>query len=257
MQKEVVKKNSAGQLATINLRADSGRGTEEINSDDVSTPILKILHQLSPECNERDPKYVEGAKPGMIFGPGIGKSLINGEEGLNVVVAHSQTRYPEWQERGDSASAPVGTHLDVPEDATEERNGRYRLPNGNYVEKTAYFYALAIVAKELKPCIIAMRSSNLTPARELNNLIKNLRFTDSEGSFNPAAYSAVYNLKTVGKNAGSKSWHVYKPSRVRNLDVGNTDDAAIYEVAQQLQKTVSKGTVKPQYEAAKQKADIV
>jgi hypothetical protein len=113
------------------------------------------------------------------------------------------------------------------------------------------------VAKELKPCIIAMRSSNLTPARELNNLIKNLRFTDSEGSFNPAAYSAVYNLKTVGKNAGSKSWHVYKPSRVRNLDVSQTDDAAIYEVAQQLQKTVSKGTVKPQYEAAKQKVDIV
>ena len=71
-------------------------------------------------------------------------------EGLNVVVAHSQTRYPEWQERGDSAAAPVGTHLDVPEDATEERNGRYRLPNGNYVEKTAYFYALAIVEKELK-----------------------------------------------------------------------------------------------------------
>ena len=54
MDKEkVVKKNSAGSLATINLRADGGKGTEEIRSDDVSTPILKILHQLSPECNER------------------------------------------------------------------------------------------------------------------------------------------------------------------------------------------------------------
>ena len=256
MDKQVVKKNSAGSLATINLRGDAGKGAEEIKSDDVSTPILKILHQLSPECNERDPKYVEGAKPGMIYASGFGQ-LIDGNEGLDVVIAHSQTRYPEWQERGDSASAPVGTHLEIPADAVEERNGRYRLPNGNYVEKTAYFYALAMVDKELKPAVIPMRSSNLTPARELNNLIKNLRFTDSEGSFNPAAYSAVYNLKTVGKNAGSKSWHVYKPSRVRNLDVGDTDDAAIYEVAQQLQKTVSKGTVKPQYEAAKQKADIV
>ena len=46
MDKEVVKKNSAGSLATINLRADGGKGTEEIRSDDVSTPILKILHQL-------------------------------------------------------------------------------------------------------------------------------------------------------------------------------------------------------------------
>ena len=256
MEKEVVKKNSAGSLATINLRSDSGRGTEEIRSDDVSTPILKNLHQHSPECNERDPKYVDRAKPGMIYAAGFTK-LINGNEGLDVVIAHSQTRYPEWQERGDSASAPVGTHMDIPADAVEEKNGRYRLPNGNYVEKTAYFYVLAMVDAELKPAVIAMRSSNLTPARELNNLIKNLRFSDSDGSFNPAAYAAVYNLKTVGKTAGSKSWHVYKPSRVRNLDVAEKADAEIYEVAQQLQKTVSKGSAKPQYEKAQAKQDIV
>ena len=256
MEKEVVKKNSAGSLATINLRSDSGKGAEEIRSDDVSTPILKILHQLSPECNERDPKYVDGAKPGMIYAAGFTK-LIDGNEGLDVVIAHSQTRYPEWQERGDSASAPVGTHMDIPADAVEEKNGRYRLPNGNYVEKTAYFYVLAMVDSELKPAVIAMRSSNLTPARELNNLIKNLRFSDSDCSFNPAAYAAVYNLKTVGKTAGSKSWHVYKPSRVRNLDVAEKADAEIYEVAQQLQKTVSKGSAKPQYEKAQAKQDIV
>ena len=184
MDKEVVQKNSAGSLATINLRGDSGKGTEEIRSDDVSTPILKILHQLSPECNERDAKYVKGAKPGMIYAAGF-TQLIDGNEGLDVIVAHSQTRYPEWQERGDSASAPVGTHLEIPADGVEEKNGRYRLPNGNYVEKTAYFYVLALVEGEPRPAVIAMRSSNLTPARELNNLIKNLRFSDAEGSFNP------------------------------------------------------------------------
>ena len=256
MDKEVVKKNSAGALANINLRADAGKGAEEIKADDVSTPILKILHQLSPECNERDAKQVAGSKPGMIYASGFGE-LIAGDKGLDVVVAHAQTRYPEWQERGDSASAPVGTHLEIPADAVEERNGRYRLPNGNYVEKTAYFYVLAMVVNELKLAVIPMRSSNLTPARELNNLIKNLRFSDSEGSFNPAVYSAVYNLKTFGKTAGSKSWHVYKPSRVRNLDVGDKKDAEIYEVAQQLQKTVSKGSAKPQYEKPKAQQDIV
>ena len=64
-------------------------------------------------------------------------------------------------------------------------------------------------------------------------------------------YSAVYNLKTVGKTAGSKSWHVYKPSRVRNLDVSDKKDAELYEIAQQLQKTVSKGAAKPKYDAPK------
>jgi len=256
MESQVAKKTNAGALATINLREHAGKGSEEIKNDDVSTPILKILHQLSPECNERDAKHVEGAKPGMIYASGFGK-LIDGEEGLQVVIAHSQTKYPEWQERGDSASAPVATHEKIPADATEEKNGRYRLPNGNYVEKTAYFYVLALVDGELKPAVIPMRSSNLSPARELNNFIKNLRFTDDQGPFNPASYSAVYKLNTVGKTAGSKSWHVYKPSRERNLDMSNKDDAAIFEIAAKLQEQVSKGTAKPKYDASQKKQDIV
>ena len=229
---DMVKQANGGSLAVVNLRDDSRKGAEEIKSEDISTPILKILHQLSPECNERDAKYVEGS-------------------------AHAQTRYPEWQERGDSASAPVGTHMQIPADAVEERNGRYRLPNGNYVEKTAYFYVIVVSGDESRPAVIPMRSSNLSPARELNNLITNLRMTDSKGTFQPAAYAAMFNLKTVGKTAGSKSWHVYKPSKVRMLDMSKAEDATLYIAAQELQKTVAKGSAKPKYEKAEKTADIV
>ena len=254
----IVKKDNAGALSTINLRADSGRGTEELKSDDVSTPILKILHQLSPECNSRNAKYVEGAEPGMIYSSSFG-NLIDGNKGIDVVIAHTQTRWPEWQDMGDSPSAPVGTHLEIPADSTEEKNGRYRLANGNYVEKTMYFYVVAIVGNELRKAVITMRSSNLTPGRELNNLIANLRMTDSQGTFQPAAYSAVFNLKTVGKNWGDKSWHVYKPSLVKMLDVSNSMDAEAYTMAQNLQKEVSKGSAKPKYDKVEKKStkDII
>ena len=243
---QVAKKDNAGALSTINLRNDSGRGAEEIKSDDMSTPILKILHQLSPECNSNDAKYVEGSKPGMIYAKGIG-TLVDGNEGVDIIVAHAQTRYPEWADMGDTAAPPVMTHLTVPKDAVEERNGKYRLSNGNYVEKTAYFYVI-VLGEEPRPAVITMRSSNLTPARELNQLIKNLRFKDDKGVYNPAAYAAVYNLKTVGRNAGSKSWHVYKPSMVRHIDVSKKQDADLYLMAQELQKTVAKGSVQPKYE---------
>ncbi len=240
-------KNNAGALATINLRGDSGRGSEEIKSDDVSTPILKILHQLSPECNKTNAKYVEGSQPGMIYAKGLSK-LIDGNKGVEVIVAHVQTRYPEWQEMGDTAAPPVATHMSIPTDAHEEKNGKYRLPNGNYLEKTTYFYVI-VLGDEPRPAVITMRSSNLTPARELNQLIKNLRFKDDKGVYNPAAYAAIYNLKTIGKVAGSKSWHVYKPSMIRSLNVlSDKDDSNLYLMAQELQKTVSKGVVKPEYE---------
>ena len=105
----------------------------------------------------------------MIYASSFG-SLIDGEkEGINIVVAHTQTRYPRMAREGDSASAPVGTHMQIPADAVEERNGRYRLPNGNYVEKTAYFYVIVVQGEESRPAVITMRSSNLSPARELNN----------------------------------------------------------------------------------------
>jgi hypothetical protein len=248
MEKQVVKKNSAGALASLNLRADSGKGAEEIKSDDVSTPILKILHQLSPECNSRNAKYVEGAKPGMIYSNSFGK-LIDGSKGLDIIVAHSQTRYPEWQEKGDGPSAPVGTHLSPPANAKEEIRGiKYRLMNGNYVEKTMYFFVLAMVNGEPRKAVITMRSSNLTPARELNNLISNLRMTDDKGSFQPAAYSAIFKLKTVEKSAGDKNWHIYKPSLVKMLDVSDQSDAAAYTAAQEFQKQVSAGFNKPKYE---------
>ena len=239
-------KDNAGALSTINLRGDSGRGSEEIKSDDMSTPILKILHQLSPECNQANAKFVEGSKPGMIYAKGLG-TLMDGEKSVDIIVAHVQTRYPEWQEMGDTAAPPVTTHLSIPEDAQEERNGKWRLSNGNYLEKTAYFYVV-VLGDEPRPAVITMRSSNLTPARELNQLIKNLRFKDDKGVYNPAAYAAVYNLKTVGKVAGSKSWHVYKPSMNRALDVSKKEDADLYMMAQELQKTVSKGAAKPEYE---------
>jgi len=104
-----------------------------------------------------------------------------------------------------------------------------------------------------------MRSSNLTPARELNQLIKNLRFKDDKGVYNPAAYAAVYNLKTVSKVAGSKSWHVYKPSMARALDIAQKEDTDLYLMAQEFQKSVSKGQTKPEYEKSEKSktADIV
>jgi len=253
----IVEKKNSGSLAVVNLREDSRKGAEEIKQDDVSTPILKILHQLSPECNERDAKYVQGSKPGMIYVSSLGQ-LIDGEgEGINVIVAHAQTRYPEWQERGDSASAPVGTHLTIPADAVEERNGRYRLPNGNYVEKTAYFYVIMVKGDEIRPAVIPMRSSNLSPARELNNQITNLRVTDDKGTFQPAAYSAMFNLKTFGRTAGSKSWHVYKPTKVRMLNTSDSKDADLYRAASELQKSVAKGSTKPKYEKTKSTESIV
>ena len=255
--KQVATRANSGQVATINQRAFAGKGTEEINQDDISTPILKILHQLSPECNSRNAKYVKDAKPGMIYSNSFG-TLIDGDNGLQAIVCHSQTRWPEWQQKGEGTSAPVGVHMAPPADAKEEIRGiKYRLANGNYVEKTIYFYLIALVNNEPRPAVITMRSSNLTPARELNNMLKNLRVTDDKGTFQPASFSAIFNLKTAEKSAGDKNWHVYKPTLVRMLDLNNSQDASMFQMGADFQKKVSVGFTKPKYEKQEAKEEII
>jgi len=257
MDKQVVKKNSAGALVSVNFRADAGKGAEEIKSDDVSTPILKILHQLSPECNSRSAKHVEGAEPGMIYSNSFGKPM-DGNEGIEVLVAKSMTRWPEWQELGDSPSAPVATHLTVPADAEEEIRGiKYRLPNGNYVEKTIYFFVIVKVEGQPRKALITMRSSNLTPARRLNDIVSGLSITDEEGTYQASTYSAFVKLQTAEKSSGDKTWHVYKPSLLRMVNGSDPVEADFYEKARKLHAEVNSGDAKPKYEKAQSQTEDI
>jgi len=66
--------------------------------------------------------------------------------------------------------------------------------------------------------------------------------------FNRQAYSAILKLRTVEKSAGDKTWHIYKPSLVRMLDVSDKTDAIMYKMGQDFQKQVSAGMNKPKYE---------
>ena len=255
---QVAEKKSAGLPANM-FEDDAAKGLGAIGQEDLALPFLKILGQLSPEVNKRDGKYVEGAEPGMIYNSVSGE-LYDGVKGVDVIPAFYKLEYIEWKDRGEGLGAPVAIYdssSDILSKTTPDANYKDRLPNGNYVEKTAYFYVLALVDGDVRPAIIPMRSSNLTPARELNDFIANGKMSDAKGMFNAPSFAFVYNLKTVGKQAGSKSWHVYKPTKVRQLDLGKEADVNLWTIAAEMQKSAVKGTTKPKYEESNQTQDIV
>ena len=55
-----------------------------MTQDDLALPFLKVLGQLSPECNKRDAKHVKGAEPGMIINT-VTNEVYDGEKGIDVV----------------------------------------------------------------------------------------------------------------------------------------------------------------------------
>ena len=46
---------------------DLSKGFENMTQDDLALPFIRILGQLSPQVTQGDAKYIEGAKPGMIY----------------------------------------------------------------------------------------------------------------------------------------------------------------------------------------------
>ena len=67
---KAVAKNRQTGIAVIDpavLEKDAGAGLSQVTSQDLSIPRLKVLMQLSPECNKSKPSYIEGAQPGMIL----------------------------------------------------------------------------------------------------------------------------------------------------------------------------------------------
>ena len=49
------------------LEADAGVGLENITTDDMQIPFIRIIQALSPQLQKDDPLYIKGAEQGDIF----------------------------------------------------------------------------------------------------------------------------------------------------------------------------------------------
>ena len=251
MNEEVVKKEKAGALSTNIFEADAGKGLGELGQDDLALPFLKILGQLSPEVNKRDGKYVEGAEPGMIYNS-VTSELFDGTKGLNVLPCHYKLEYIEWRDRGEGPGAPVGIHpssSDILSQTTRGADYKDRLPNGNYIEKTASHFVITL-GDTPSTALISMKSTQLKISRKWNTMMNQIQLKGTNGLYNPASFSHIYSLKTVQQSNDKGTWFGWEVSKV-----GPVQDASLYQTARSFSESVSKGDVKVKHNEASDKTD--
>ena len=92
--RSVTKKET--NLPTAGLfEADAQVGFDNMDQQDLALPFIRVLGQLSPQINERDSKYIEGAKAGMIYNS-VTNKLYDGVKGINVIPCYYKREYIEW-----------------------------------------------------------------------------------------------------------------------------------------------------------------
>jgi len=212
-----------------------------MDRDDFAMPFLRVLGQLSPETNKRDAKYVEGAEPGMIFNT-VTKQAYDGEKGLNIIPCGYKREYVEWSDRGEGTSAPIAIHpvsSGIIKEATRGADWKDRLPNGNYLENTASYFVLT---EDLQTALISMKSTQLKVSRSWNSMMNSIKLKGKNGLFTPAAYSHVYNLKTVQQSNDKGTWFGWNVTLI-----GPVQDKNMYEAAKQFASSISSGVVEAKH----------
>ena len=248
MNQVAEKKNSA--LATFDMEADAQQGTQNISQEDLALPFLKVLGQLSPECNKRDAKYVEGAEPGMIINT-VTNEIYDGEKGIDVIPVHYKRQYIEWQDRGESQGAPVHIYEagdDIPQ-TTRDKGNKDRLANGNYLENTASHFVV-VLGDNPSSALISMKATQLKISRKWNSMMMGIKMQGKNGLFTPPTYSHIYKLKTVQMSNDKGTWFGWDVSKV-----GPVTNKSVYQIAKAFSNNVSKGAVQAKHGTGESKSD--
>ena len=251
---EVTEKKSAPLPANM-FEEDAAKGLGAIGQEDLALPFLKILGQLSPEVNKRDGKYVEGAEPGMIFNSVSGE-LYDGVKGINVIPCFYKLEYIEWKDRGEGLGAPVAIYdssSDIMSKTTPDANYKDRLPNGNYIEKTASHFVI-VAGDSPSTALISMKSTQLKISRKWNSMMSGIKMKGANGMFTPASFSHIYKLKTTQMSNDKGTWFGWEVSKV-----GPVTEKGLYDQAKGFSDSISKGSVKAKHgeEKPKDQASII
>ena len=239
---QVAEKKSAGLPANM-FEDDAAKGLGAIGQEDLALPFLKILGQLSPEVNKRDGKYVEGAEPGMIYNSVSGE-LYDGVKGIDVIPCFYKLEYIEWKDRGEGLGAPVAIYdssSDIMSKTKPDANYKDRLPNGNYIEKTASHFVI-VAGDSPSTALISMKSTQLKISRKWNSMMSGIKMKGANGMFTPASFSHIYKLKTTQMSNDKGTWFGWEVSKV-----GPITDASIYQQAKSFSESISKGAVKAKH----------
>ena len=251
MANEIAKKTN-GSLA---LFGDDAKGFDNMTQDDLALPFVRILGQLSPQVTAGDSKYMENAKPGMIYNT-VTSELYDGKTGIKVIPCYYKKDYPEWSDRGDGPGAPVAVHLpNSPVIATGKREGsKIRLPNGNYLEETAsYFVMVETESGGYTPALITMKSTQLNVSKKWNSMMKTTQIADGKGGFAiPPMQGVVYNLTSTLQKNDKGSWYGWVVTMDRILD---QKDKSLYLSAREFRDNVSKGNVQTKADVEEKSVD--
>ena len=221
------------------LEADAGVGLENITTEDMQIPFIRIIQALSPQLQKDDPLYIKGAEQGDIFNT-VSQEIYKQDEGVVVVPAFFEKKFLEFQLRSSGGGFVRELAADDKDITMTSREGTIELlPNGNELVRTHQHLVIAQSADgTIAPSVLDMKKTQLKVSRRWNTLKNSARLPS--GALMPI-YGTAWQLTTVLEANDQGKWFNYKLDRIN--DVTPEIEKMMLE-ARNMYQGVAKGEVK-------------
>ena len=230
-EKQVAIKKEAELPSTILFEDDAASGFENVKTQSLALPILKLLQNGSGEAQKRNQSYVEGAEPGMFLNI-VTKKLYDGAKGIEVIPCHYKLEYQEWADFGTGSNRPENIYADNSEilsNTTKDGSGKDRLDNGNYILTVGQHYVLIVDGDSIEQALVSMSSSQGKISRGWNSMMLSITFNGKNGPYNPSSFSHSYKLTSVLNSGKGNQWYGYNVTKI-----GPVKDSSLYERAKKF-----------------------
>lgn len=210
------------------LVTDAGQGVSMDQADSM-VPLIYILQTNSPQVNERDPAYIEGARPGCLWLRNAPTPIVDGKQGPLVQPCYFYKEVVEWgPKRGDGFIArhdhnpkhPQG----MPDDAVPGKNDEGKdimtNPRGTVYVETRCHVVLVHDPDGINdpvPYVFPLTGSGHTPSRQWTFMMRN----KTVGGKVLPSYAMLYRLPTVQRKNSQGSWFMINP-----MDAGTVAEPA-------------------------------
>ena len=179
---------------------DSLQGFEDLTTDTMAIPFVRLLQTLSPQVDEDSSDYIEGAKPGMFFNTVTNE--LYGKE-IEVVVIKFEHIYIEWKpERGGLVGYHSPEHAE--EIAADKTFGNWKTASGNQLQENFVYYVLIAGHEQEGVMILSMSSSALKEARKWNRRMRNHVMPNGKKAL---PYYLVWKLTSEKRSNDKGSWY--------------------------------------------------
>ena len=230
-------KKSTALATTSIFEEDANSGLENLTTEDLTIPRLKILQALSPEVNKRDGKHIKDSSAGDITNT-VTKELYT-EENVCVVIPVAYKRmFLEWQPR-ETGGGLAQQHLDpaILTQTTRDKTGAEVLPNGNYIQTSATHYCVVVAKNSYQQVMIPMAGTQLKKSRTWNSVMAGIQTQGSEGRvFTPPSYSHKYSLKTVAESNDRGTWFGWD---IQLMAMLGEEEMFLYEAAKKFASNIT------------------